>query len=179
MREKRALSHNGSSQVALVVENLSENAGGTRNIWNIPWTKEPGGLQSMGSQKGKVTMHTPTTHTSHSEWFFILLFFFPYLTKFSWVQTFRYHIYQQKDFENAEDRQPALPIYTYTISLDHTINNTGLTSKHPVSSLSVLSLWLQESYFTSLIFLCHLWLANTGWKEKLNQASDAAVLLKF
>jgi len=51
LSEKRALSHNGSSQVALVVENLSENAGGTRDIWKIPWTKEPGGLPSMGSQK--------------------------------------------------------------------------------------------------------------------------------
>ena len=61
------------SQVALVVKNLPTNAGGIRgtgsipgsgrspgegmathsNIlaWKIPWTEEPGGLQSMGSQR--------------------------------------------------------------------------------------------------------------------------------
>ena len=26
--------------------------------WRIPWTKEPGGLQSMGSQRGKHDSHT-------------------------------------------------------------------------------------------------------------------------
>ena len=62
-QKKRALSHNGSSQVALVVENLSENARDTRDIWKIPWTKEPGGLQSMGSQKVKRDYaHTHNTH---------------------------------------------------------------------------------------------------------------------
>ena len=54
-----------------VVKNLSTNAGGTRDVgslgqevpleeqmashssiaWRIPWTEEPGGLQSMGSQR--------------------------------------------------------------------------------------------------------------------------------
>ena len=63
-----------ASQVALVVKNLPANAGDTRNVrdtglipgwedpleegvathssilaWRIPWTEEPGGLQSMGS----------------------------------------------------------------------------------------------------------------------------------
>ena len=60
------------AQVALVVKNLSASAGDVRDVgsipgqedplekgmathsstlaWRIPWTKEPGGLQSMGSQ---------------------------------------------------------------------------------------------------------------------------------
>ena len=59
--------------VALVVKNLPENAGDTRDLvsilglgrsleqematyssilgWKIPWTEEPGGLQSMGSHR--------------------------------------------------------------------------------------------------------------------------------
>ena len=28
--------------------------------WNIPWTEEPGGLQSMGSQRDHLTEHTHT-----------------------------------------------------------------------------------------------------------------------
>ena len=56
-----------SSQMALVVKNLSANAGDMRwgfepleegmathcsiLAWRIPWTEEPGGLQSMGSQR--------------------------------------------------------------------------------------------------------------------------------
>ena len=61
------------SQVALVGKNLSANAAGVRDVglipglgrypgggngnfssilaWRIPWTEEPGGLQSMGSQR--------------------------------------------------------------------------------------------------------------------------------
>ena len=60
------------AQVALVVKNLPASAGDVRDVgsipgqedplekgmathsstlaWRIPWTKEPGGLQSMGSQ---------------------------------------------------------------------------------------------------------------------------------
>ena len=34
--------------------------------WEIPWTVEPGGLQSMGSQKVRHDLVTnPHTHTSH------------------------------------------------------------------------------------------------------------------
>ena len=62
-------------QVALVVNNMPANAGDIRDVglilgwedpleegmathpsslaWRIPWTEEPGGLQSMGSQKVK------------------------------------------------------------------------------------------------------------------------------
>ena len=62
-----------ASQVALVVNNLPANAGGLREAgsipglgrsleegmathssilaWRIPWTEEPGGLQSMGLQR--------------------------------------------------------------------------------------------------------------------------------
>ena len=62
-----------TSQVALVVKNLPVSAGGRRDlglipgsrrslgedmaahssilVWRIPWTEEPGGLQSRGSQR--------------------------------------------------------------------------------------------------------------------------------
>ena len=62
-----------ASQVALVVKNLPAKAGDVREVgsipgsgrspgggmathssilaWRIPWTEEPGGLQSMGSQR--------------------------------------------------------------------------------------------------------------------------------
>jgi len=60
-----------ASQVALVVKNLPANAGDIRDkgsisglgrspggghgnplsVWRIPWTEEPGGLQSKGSQR--------------------------------------------------------------------------------------------------------------------------------
>ena len=38
--------------------------------WKIPWTEEPGGLQSLGSQRVKHNTHTHThthTHTQHFE----------------------------------------------------------------------------------------------------------------
>jgi len=61
----------GASQVALVVKNLLAKAGDVRQsfhpwedplqegmathssilVWRIPWTEEPGGLQSLGSQR--------------------------------------------------------------------------------------------------------------------------------
>ena len=63
----------GASQVALVVKNPPANAGDTRDLgsipgqedplekgmathysilaWRIAWTEEPGGLQSLGSQR--------------------------------------------------------------------------------------------------------------------------------
>ena len=63
----------GTSQVALAVKNLPANAGDIRDVglilgsgsspekgmathssilaWKIQWTEEPGGLQSMGSQR--------------------------------------------------------------------------------------------------------------------------------
>ena len=63
----------GASQVMLVVKNLPANAGDIRDVgsipgpgrspggghgihssipaWRIPWTEEPGGLQSIGSQR--------------------------------------------------------------------------------------------------------------------------------
>ena len=62
-----------ASQVVLVLKNLQANAGDVRDLgsipglgkpleegmathsrilaWRIPWTEEPGGLQSMGSQR--------------------------------------------------------------------------------------------------------------------------------
>ena len=62
-----------ASQVALVVKNLPANPEGIRDVgsisglgrsqgmtthpsvlaWRIPWTEEPGGLQSIGSQKSQ------------------------------------------------------------------------------------------------------------------------------
>ena len=71
-----------ASQVAPVVKNLPANAGDTRDMGSIPglgrspgqgngnplqysclempWTEEPGGLQSMGSQKSDLTEHAYT-----------------------------------------------------------------------------------------------------------------------
>ena len=76
-----------ASQVALVVKNPPANAGDLRVVglipgpgrspeegtatrssilaWGIPWTEEPGGLQSMGSQRGGHDwMHTAQTPLS-------------------------------------------------------------------------------------------------------------------
>ena len=69
-----------ASQVTLVIRNLSANAGDGRDAdlipglgrslekvmatqsrilaWRIPWTEEPHGLQSMGSQRGHTTKET-------------------------------------------------------------------------------------------------------------------------
>ena len=56
----------GASQIALDVKNPHANTGDTRDVgsipgsgrshssilaWKIPWTEEPGGLQSMGPQR--------------------------------------------------------------------------------------------------------------------------------
>ena len=65
----------GASQVALVVKNLPVHAGDIRDMgsipgsgrsmeegmathssipaWRMPWAEEPGGLQSMGSRRGR------------------------------------------------------------------------------------------------------------------------------
>ena len=65
--------HTGSSQVALLVKNSPANAGDMKDVslvsgsggspggsmatyssilaWRIPWTEEPGGLQSIGSHR--------------------------------------------------------------------------------------------------------------------------------
>ena len=70
----------GASQVALVVKNLPANAGDIRDVgsipglgrspgggnathscilaWIIPWTEEPGGLQSWGHKESDATEHT-------------------------------------------------------------------------------------------------------------------------
>ena len=41
--------------------------------WRIPWTEEPGGLQSMGSEKElDMTEHTHTSDSPHK----ILFYFF-------------------------------------------------------------------------------------------------------
>ena len=32
--------------------------------WEIPWTEEPGGLQSLGSQKSQTRLNDSTTNTS-------------------------------------------------------------------------------------------------------------------
>ena len=33
--------------------------------WRMPWTEEPGGLQSTGSQKSDPTKHTAHIHTTY------------------------------------------------------------------------------------------------------------------
>ena len=70
--KKEGDAHGGASQMALAVKNLPANAGGLRDTcsvpwsgrsleesvathsstlaWRLPWTEEPGGLQSIGSQ---------------------------------------------------------------------------------------------------------------------------------
>ena len=67
--------YKGASQVALVVKNLPVHAGDIRDMgsipgsgrsmeegmathssisaWRMPWAEEPGGLQSMGSRRGR------------------------------------------------------------------------------------------------------------------------------
>ena len=75
------------SRVARVVKNLPANAGEARDVglisldpedpleeetgthssilaWRIPWTQEPGGLQSMGSHKSQTQLKQLSTHTS-------------------------------------------------------------------------------------------------------------------
>ena len=74
---KNLLYRKRASQITLVVKNLLANAGGIRHVgsipvWGrsleegmathssilflrIPWTKEPGGLQSIGSQRWGMT----------------------------------------------------------------------------------------------------------------------------
>ena len=74
--------HVWASQVALVVKNLPASAGDRRDVgsipesgrspeegmkthpsvlpWRVPWTEEPGGLQSIGSQRVR---HNLTEHT--------------------------------------------------------------------------------------------------------------------
>ena len=51
-------------------------------VWEIPWTEELGGLQSMGSQKPDMTEWLSTQHTacqaSHA-WFSFSQDFLPYL----------------------------------------------------------------------------------------------------
>ena len=73
-----------ASQVVLVVKNLPANAGDLRDAgltlgqedpleedtathssilaWRIPWTEEPGGLQSMGLQESDTTEQLTHTH---------------------------------------------------------------------------------------------------------------------
>ena len=64
-----------ASQVVLVVKNPPANAGDLRDMgsvpgsersnilaWRIPWTEEPSGLQSMGSQKGLTECTRVHTH---------------------------------------------------------------------------------------------------------------------
>ena len=69
MTEQLTLMFRRVSQVALVVKKLPANAGEVRSLgredhleegkathssilaWRIPWREEPGGLQSMGSQR--------------------------------------------------------------------------------------------------------------------------------
>ena len=41
-------------------------------VWAIPWTEEPGGLQSMGSKESDTTEHQQYTHT-HTHTHTILL----------------------------------------------------------------------------------------------------------
>ena len=74
-----------ASQVALVVKNLPANAGDVRDMrsipgleepleggtatqfsilaWRLPWTEEPGGLQSTGVAKSQTQLKRLSTHT--------------------------------------------------------------------------------------------------------------------
>ena len=48
-------------------ENLPEEGMATLSsilAWEIPWTEEPGGLQSMGSQKIRQSLATKTTNNN-------------------------------------------------------------------------------------------------------------------
>ena len=76
--------------VALVVKNLPENAGDTRDLvlilglggsleqemathssilgWKIPWTEKPGGLQSMGSQRVRYDLVNNKTNINTYLW---------------------------------------------------------------------------------------------------------------
>ena len=75
----------GAFQAALMVKNPPSNAGALGYIpgwedlleremathssflaWEIPWTEEPGGLQSMGSQKSWITTEHRHTHVNHT-----------------------------------------------------------------------------------------------------------------
>ena len=78
-----------ASQVALVVNNPPASAGDTRDwnsisgsgtspqeemathssilAWRIPWTEEPGGLQSVGSQRVRHWTHIHTSHSTGEE----------------------------------------------------------------------------------------------------------------
>ena len=37
-------------------------------VWTIPWSEEPGGLQSMGSQRVRHDLATEFTHTMLIAW---------------------------------------------------------------------------------------------------------------
>ena len=63
--------------------------------WRIPWTEEPGGIQSMGSQRARHDW-SDLVHTNHVPRFFILIltlsptwyYCFPQLK--AWVENFNY-----------------------------------------------------------------------------------------
>ena len=48
--------------------------------WEIPWSEEPGRLQSMGSQESDMTEHTPM-HAWHLYFFLIWLGLSSHLTR--------------------------------------------------------------------------------------------------
>ena len=80
-----------ASQVALVVKNMPASAGSIRDgglilpleegmathssilAWRIPWTEEPGGIQSMGLQRLGTTDVTACMHSLFSKWFIGLM----------------------------------------------------------------------------------------------------------
>ena len=58
--------------------------------WEIPWTEEPGELQSMESQKSRIQLINETTTTELLDITFITTFltvFFFFCNIFGWVDT--------------------------------------------------------------------------------------------
>ena len=48
-------------------------------VWRIPWTEEPGGLQSMGSQKVRLNRATKQQNKQHD---YLVLSPFPFVENF-------------------------------------------------------------------------------------------------
>ena len=63
---KNLLAKQGTWVHSLGQEDPWEKEMGTHSgilIWKVPWTEEPGGLQSMGSQKSQTQLNRTTAKT--------------------------------------------------------------------------------------------------------------------
>ena len=61
--EKNQLANTGEARVTGLVSELERSPGvgnGDPLAWKIPWTEEPSGLKSKGSQRSDMTEHTHT-----------------------------------------------------------------------------------------------------------------------